>query len=81
MEIFKFHFVTFKRFTDFNFILNKVCCRTIIYMKVYLYNASCLKMAKSKSKKNTAKYEKLYKYLFSIICSFSFIDRSSFYIK
>ena len=66
---------------DLHFILNKVCCRTIIYMKVNLYNTSCLKMAKSKSKKNRAKYEKLYKYIFFILCSFSFIDRSSFYIK
>ena len=81
MKFFKFLFVTFKRLTDFHFILNKVCCRTIIYMKVYLYNTSCLKMAKSKSKKNRAKYEKLYKYIFSILCSYNVINSSSFYIK
>ena len=81
INIYFLFYVALVLLIDLHFILNKVCCRTIIYMKVYLYNTSCLKMAKSKSKKNRAKYEKLYKYIFSILCSFNVINSSSFYIK
>ena len=63
INIYFLFYVALVLLIDLHFILNKVCCRTIIYMKVYLYNTSCLKMAKSKSKKNRAKYEKLYKYI------------------
>ena len=49
-EIKKKVFVTIKILIDLH-ILNKVCHRTFIYMKVYLHNTSGLKMAKSEPKK------------------------------
>ena len=42
INIYFLFYVALVLLIDLHFILNKVCCRTIIYMKVYLYNVTHL---------------------------------------
>ena len=56
MKFLKILFVTIKILIDLH-ILNKVCHRTFIYMKVYLHNTSGLKMDKSEPKDKNKKKE------------------------